>query len=153
MPTLVKHPKDFWTGVIFLVVGLSAVLIGRDYSMGSAARMGPAYFPSVLGGLLTLIGALAVFRSLRKQGEAIEKFHLKELAIVLGGVVLFGALVRGAGLAPAAVVLIVISAYASPSFKWKEALLLGVAMAGFAVLVFIKLLGLPLAAFGPWLQF
>lgn len=153
MPNLVKHPKDFWTGVIFLVIGLSAVLIGRDYSMGSAARMGPAYFPTVLGGLLTLIGALAVFRSLRKQGEAIEKFHIRELAIVLGGVVLFGVLVRGAGLVPAAVSLIVISAYASPQFKWHEALLLGVGMAGFAVLVFIKLLGLPLAAFGPWLQF
>lgn len=153
MPNLVKHPKDFWTGVIFLVVGLSAVLMGRDYSMGTAAKMGPAYFPSVLGGILALIGAIAVFRSLRKQGDAIEKFHIKELAIVLGGVVLFGALVRGAGLVPAAVALIVISAYASPSFKWHEAVLLGVAMAGFAVLVFVKLLGLPLAAFGPWLQF
>lgn len=153
MLSLIKHPKDFWTGVIFLVVGLSAVLIGLDYNMGTAGKMGPAYFPSVLGGLLTLIGAVAVIRSLRHQGEAIEKFHIKELAIVLGGVLLFGALIRGAGLVPAAVVVIVISAYASPLFKWHEALLLGVAMSGFAFLVFIKLLGLPLAAFGPWLQF
>lgn len=153
MPSLIKHPKDFWTGVIFLIVGLSAILIGLDYNMGTAGRMGPAYFPSVLGGLLTLIGAIAVARSLRHQGDAIEKFHIKELAIVLGAVMLFGGLIRGAGLVPAAVVLIVVSAYASPRFKWYEALLLGVVMAGFAYLVFIKLLGLPLAAFGPWLQF
>lgn len=153
MPDLIKHPKDFWTGVIFLVVGLSAVFIGRDYTMGTAGKMGPAYFPTVLGGLLSVVGGIAVFRSFKRVGEKIEKFHLKELFIVLAAVVLFGLLMRGAGLAPAAVVLIMVSAYASPQFKWPEALLLAVAMAGFAVLVFVKLLGLPLQVFGPWLQF
>ena len=153
MPNLIKHPKDFWTGVIFLVFGLSAVFIGRDYAMGTAGKMGPAYFPTVLGGLLTLIGAIAVFRSLKRVGEPIEKFHLKELFIVLAAVVLFGLLMRGAGLAPAAVVLIMVSAYASPQFKWHEALLLALGMASFAVLVFVKLLGLPLSVFGPWLKF
>lgn len=153
MNPLIKHPKDFWTGIIFLVVGLAAVLIGRDYSMGTAGKMGPAYFPTVLGGLLTVIGGIAVVRSFKRVGEQIEKFHLKELFIVLSAVVLFGVLIRGAGLAPAAVVLIVISAYASPQFKWHEALLLAVGMATFAVLVFVKLLGLPLPIFGPWLQF
>ena len=153
MPHLIKHPKDFWTGVIFLVAGLSAVLIGRDYEMGTAGKMGPAYFPTVLGGLLSIIGGIAVFRSFKRVGEQIEKFHLKQLFIVLAAVVLFGVLMRGAGLAPAAVVLIMISAYASPQFKWHEALLLALGMAGFAVLVFVKLLGLPLQVFGPWLQF
>ncbi|MDO9315914.1 MAG: tripartite tricarboxylate transporter TctB family protein [Burkholderiaceae bacterium] len=153
MPHLIKHPKDFWTGVIFLVFGLSAVLIGRDYAMGTAGKMGPAYFPTVLGGLLSVVGGIAVFRSFKRVGEQIERFHLKELFIVLAAVVLFGLLMRGAGLAPAAVVLIMISAYASPQFKWHEALLLALGMAGFAVLVFVKLLGLPLQVFGPWLQF
>ena len=124
MPHLIKHPKDFWTGVIFLVFGLSTVLIGRDYAMGTAGKMGPAYFPTVLGGLLSVVGGIAVFRSFKRVGEKIEKFHLKELFIVLAAVVLFGLLMRGAGLAPAAVVLIMISAYASPQFKWSEALLL-----------------------------
>lgn len=153
MPHLIKHPKDFWTGVIFLVFGLAAVFIGRDYAMGTAAKMGPAYFPTILGALLALIGGIAVLRSFKRKGEAIEKFHLKELFIVLAAVVLFGVLMRGAGLGPAAVVLIMLSAYASPKFKWHEALLLALGMAGFAVLVFVKLLGLPLQVFGPWLQF
>ena len=153
MSHLIKHPKDFWTGVIFLVFGLAAVLIGRDYAMGTVGKMGPAYFPTVLGGLLSVIGGIAVFRSFKRRGEAIERFHLKELFIVLGAVGLFGVLMRGAGLGPAAVVLIMISAYASPQFKWHEALLLALGMAGFAVLVFVKLLGLPLQVFGPWLQF
>lgn len=153
MSRLIKHPKDFWTGVIFLVFGLSAVVIGRDYAIGTAGKMGPAYLPTVLGGLLSVVGAVAVIRSFKRMGEQIEKFHLKELFIVLAAVVLFGLLMRGAGLAPAAVVLIMISAYASPEFKWHEALLLALGMAGFAVLVFVKLLGLPLQVFGPWLQF
>ncbi len=153
MPHFIRHPKDFWTGIIFLVVGLAAVLIGRDYAMGTAGRMGPAYFPTVLGGLLSLIGAIAVVRSLLRDGEPIEKFYLKELALVMVAVVLFGVLMRGAGLAPAALVLIVVSAYASPHFKWGEALLLGAALAAFAVLIFVKLLGLPLPILGPWLSF
>lgn len=153
MSNVIKHPKDFWTGVMFLVVGLSAVLIGRDYAMGTAGRMGPAYFPTVLGGLLSVIGGIAVFRSFKRVGDPIEKFHLKPLLTVLAAVVLFGVLMRGAGLAPAAVVLIMVSACASPQFKWHEALLLALGMTGFAVMVFVKLLGLPLAVFGPWLQF
>jgi putative tricarboxylic transport membrane protein len=153
MSNVIKHPQDFWTGVMFLVVGLSAVLIGRDYAMGTAGRMGPAYFPTVLGGLLSVIGGIAIFRSFKRVGERIEKFHLKPLLMVLAAVVLFGVLMRGAGLAPAAVVLIMVSACASPQFKWHEALLLALGMTGFAVLVFVKLLGLPLAVFGPWLQF
>ena len=153
MPSFIRHPKDFWTGVLFLATGLAAVLIGRDYTMGTAGRMGPAYFPTVLGALLALIGGVAVIRSFVRQGEPIEKFHLRELGLVLGAVILFGALIRGAGLAPAALALIVLSAYASPQFKWGSTLLLGVGMASFAVLVFVKLLGLPLPIFGPWLQF
>lgn len=153
MAKAIKHPKDFWTGIMFLAFGLAAVFIGRDYTMGTAGKMGPAYFPTVLGGLLAVIGAIGVFRSFKLKGEPIEKFHLKELFIVLAGVVLFGVLMRGAGLGPAAVVLIMLSAYASPKFKWFEALLLALGMAGFAVLVFVKLLGLPLQVFGPWLQF
>src|SRR3546814_87740 len=63
MPSFIRHPKDFWTGVIFLFVGLAAVILGRDYTMGTAGRMGTAYFPTVLGGLLALIGLVAVVRS------------------------------------------------------------------------------------------
>lgn len=153
MPKSIKHPKDFWTGIIFLAFGLAAVFIGRDYEMGSAGRMGPAYFPTVLGGLLAVVGGMAVFRSFKRKGAAIEKFHLKNLFIVLAAVLLFGLLMRGAGLGPAAFVLVLLSAYASPQFKWPEALLLALGLTGFAVLVFVKLLGLPLQVFGPWLQF
>jgi hypothetical protein len=153
VPSFIRHPKDFWTGIIFLFFGLSAVLLGLEYPMGSAGRMGPAYFPTVLGSLLTLIGFVAVVRSLLRPGEAVGKFYIKEILLILSAVLLFGFLMRRAGLVPAALVLIVMSAYASPKFRWREALLLAVGLTIFAVAVFVKLLGLPMPVFGPWLGF
>ncbi|QOL48606.1 tripartite tricarboxylate transporter TctB family protein [Massilia litorea] len=153
MPSFIRHPKDFWTGIIFLTIGMAAIIIGLDYQMGSAGRMGPAYFPSVLGGLLTLIGAIGVIRSLLRPGEAIGKFYIKEILLVLVAVLLFGLLMRGAGLVPAVLVLVLMSAYASPKFTWGPSLLLAIGLAVFAVVVFVKLLGLPMPILGPWLGF
>lgn len=68
----IRHPQDFWSGVMFMFFGLAAVIIGQDYPMGTAGRMGPAYFPVVLGGLLTLIGLATTLRSLWTRGEAIK---------------------------------------------------------------------------------
>ena len=151
MPTFIRHPKDFWTGIIFLFFGLGAIIIGQDYEMGTAGRMGPAYFPTVLGGLLSLVGAIAVVRSLLRPGEAVGKFYIKELVIILSAVLLFGFLMRGAGLVPAVIVIVALSAFASPKFKLGEAALLAGGLALFAVVVFVKLLGLPMPIFGPWL--
>ena len=151
MPTFIRHPKDFWTGIIFLFFGLGAIIIGQDYEMGTAGRMGPAYFPTVLGGLLSLVGAIAVVRSLLRPGEAIGRFYIKELVIVLSAVLLFGLLMRGAGLVPAVLVIVGLSAFASPKFKLGEAALLAGGLALFSVVVFVKLLGLPMPIFGPWL--
>lgn len=150
MPSFIRHPKDFWTGIIFLFFGLGAIILGLDYEMGTAGRMGPAYFPTVLGGLLTLIGAIAVVRSLLHPGEPVSKFYIKELVIILSAVLLFGFLMRGAGLVPAVLVIIMLSAYASPKFRLGQAALLAGGLAIFAVVVFVKLLGLPMPIFGPW---
>jgi hypothetical protein len=153
VPSFIRHPKDFWTGIIFLFIGLAAVVIGRDYTMGTAGRMGPAYFPTVLGGLLALIGLIGVIRSFVRAGEPVGKFYIKEIVLILVAVLLFGFLVRGAGLVPAALVLVLMSAYASPKFTWGPSILLAIGLAIFAVVVFVKLLGLPMPILGPWLGF
>lgn len=153
MPSFIRHPKNFWIGIIFLFFGLAAVYLGRDYEMGTAGRMGPAYFPTVLGGLLGCIGLAGVLRSLLQTGEAVGRFHVKELVLVLAAVFLFGFLVRGAGLVPAALVLVLLSAYASPRFTWGPSLLLAIGLAVFAVVLFVKLLGLPMPVIGPWLGY
>lgn len=150
MPTFIRHPKDFWSGIVFLLFGLSAIVIGQDYEMGTAGRMGPAYFPSVLGGLLSLVGAASLIRSFFRQGEPIGRLYWRELALVLVAVLLFGFLVRDAGLIPATLVLIMISSYAGQKFNLKHSIALAIGAALFAVGLFVKLLGLPMPMLGPW---
>jgi putative tricarboxylic transport membrane protein len=145
-----RNPKDFWTGVIFTVIGVAAVVIARDYSMGTTTRMGPAYFPVVLGATLAVIGLVGVVRSFRHPGEPIRGFGWKGIVLVLAAVVLFAALVRGAGLAVALIVMVLVSAPASAAFRWVPSLALALGLAVFSVVVFVKALGLPIPALGSW---
>lgn len=150
MQSFMKHPKDFWTGVMYVVFALIVIIIGQDYSMGSAVRMGPAYFPTALGVLMGLVGIAAIIRSFIKTGDKITPFAWTEVVLVLASVVLFGVLARRAGLVPALVLLVLMSAYASVKFKWGPAILLAIGMTVFSILVFLKGLGVPLPILGPW---
>ena len=148
---MIRSPKDFWAGLIYIAFGLGAILIARDYAMGSALKMGPAYFPTILGGLLAVIGALSLVRAFWQDGAPVARFALRGLALVVGSVVVFGALVRGAGLVVALPLLVLISSYASVKFRLTSALALAVALTVFCALVFLKGLGVPLPLRGPWL--
>lgn len=147
-----KHnPKDFWTGLLYIFFGASAIIIARDYNMGSAFKMGPAYFPTLLGGLLSVIGAIAVIRSFITPGTAVGGFAFKGLVLVILSAVVFGFLVRGAGLVVALPLLVIISAYASERFRWRSAFIMATGLTIFCALVFVKGLGIPLPILGPWL--
>jgi hypothetical protein len=137
--------------VIYVGFGAIAFWIARDYSFGTASRMGPGYFPSVLAGLLMFFGALALLRGLRRTGEPLGHFAWKQTAVVLAATVGFGFLLDRAGLVVALIVLILGSAAASAKFRleWKALALAGVLIA-FCVLVFIKGLGLPMPLLGTW---
>jgi hypothetical protein len=72
----IRAPKDFWSGVMFCgfaVVGLSAA---RGYSLGAAGKMGPGYFPLLLGGVLAALGIILIARSLVLEGEPLPRFHV-----------------------------------------------------------------------------
>jgi hypothetical protein len=145
------NPKDFWTGLLYIFFGVSAVVIARDYPMGTAFRMGPAYFPTILGALLALIGAISVMRSFVTTGTPIGGFTFKGLFLVTLSVVVFGFLVRQVGLALALPLLVVVSASASARFRWQAALIMAAGLTIFCALVFVKGLGVPLPILGPWL--
>jgi hypothetical protein len=129
---------------------LAAILIGQDYSMGTMGRMGPAYFPTILGSLLAIVGLIAIVRSMFSAGAAVEKFAIRELLLIIVATLLFGVLVRGAGLVLAVVALVLLSAYASAKFRLLPSVLLAAGAAAFSVLVFIVGLGLPMPIIGPW---
>ena len=147
---MIRGTKDFWSGLFYIVFGASAVLLGRDYGMGTALKMGPAYFPTLLGGLLVLVGAISILRSFIVRGTPIGGFTLKGVLLVVGSVILFGVILRGAGLAIALPTLVLVSAVASSRFRWGPTLAMAAGLTVFCVLVFIKGLGVPLPVLGPW---
>ncbi|MDQ9168839.1 tripartite tricarboxylate transporter TctB family protein [Oxalobacteraceae bacterium R-40] len=151
MSSFIRHSKDFWSGLIFIVAGLAAIYIAQDYSMGTAGRMGPAYFPTVLGALLAIVGLIIFGRSFfGKQEEGVKDFAIKPLILILVAVLVFGYLFRPAGLMVAIPALIFISAVASPKFKVLPTALLAIGLALFSWFLFVKMLGLPLPVLGPW---
>lgn len=147
-----RNPQDFFAGAIYAAFGLAAILIGREYEMGTATRMGPAYFPSLLGGLLLLIGLIAIVRSFLVPGEPLGKFAVRPLLIISVAAIAFGAIVRYAGLIPAVALLVVIGAFASRRFRWWPTLALAAGLMAFSAAVFVKGLGVPLPLFGTWFQ-
>jgi hypothetical protein len=125
--SLIRNPKDFGSGCLFAGFGLAAVVLGASYPLGTAARMGPGYFPRGLG--LILIA----------------------MVVVLGSVVLFGIAVMPLGLVLATILLIVASSAASHEFNWKEAAIASVVLAGFVVAAFGYGLNLQLPILPPFL--
>jgi len=136
--------KNFWSGVMFLVLGLAFAGFAQNYDMGTAQRMGPAYFPTVLGGLLAALGLVIAIKAMRntEPGGDVERFHFGPLLIVLGAVTLFGALLRPAGLVIALLVLIGMSAYASHEFRLREIVPLAAFLVLLVLAVFVWGLGL-----------
>jgi Tripartite tricarboxylate transporter TctB family len=132
----IRHQKDFVAGLLFIAIGIAAIVLGSNYALGSAARMGPGYFPRALGILLVLLGAALALRSLRVDGPPLPGWRWRPVAVVLGSVVLFGAILNYAGLVLSTILLIVIASAASDEFRLKEALISGVALAVLAVVVF-----------------
>ena len=141
---LIRHPKDFWSGVLFTGAGVFAIVYGSKYTIGTAARMGPGYFPRILGILMIVLGVILALRSLRLQGGPIPRWHWRPTLLVLGSVVLFGAVVKVLGMALSTVLLILVASAASHEFRAREALISGVLLAILAVGVFVVGLSLQL---------
>lgn len=136
--------KDLWSGLMLIVIGGGALFIARNYQFGSSLRMGPGYFPTVLGALLVLFGLYFVGQGLRSNAEKLEgTWSLRALIILPLSLVLFGLLIDRAGFIPAMLALIIGSATASTQFRLVEVLLFSVILTFSCVVVFIWLLGLP----------
>jgi hypothetical protein len=148
--SLIRSPKDFYAALIYLAIGLGAIYMGWDLKMGTGLQMGPAYFPTVLGALLSFIGLISLIRSFLGKGEPVPKFAWKPLLLITAATVVFGLLVRGAGLVIALPLFVVMTAFASAKFRWGPSLMLAVGATVFCALVFVKGLGVPLPLIGRW---
>ncbi|MGN6830793.1 tripartite tricarboxylate transporter TctB family protein [Paucibacter sp. M5-1] len=122
----IKSQKDFWSGLMFLVVGIGFAWGATEYSFGSSARPGPGYFPFGLGVLLAILGGAVLFKALTIEsegGDPIGGVAWKPLLIIVAAVVLFGLMLPRLGVAITLPVLIVFSAMAGDEFRWRGALL------------------------------
>ncbi len=135
--------KDFFAGLVFLGFGAGAVAIARGYPMGSAMRMGPGYFPTLLGGLLVLLGLALVARAFWLGDEPVEAWAFRPLLLVHGAVVAFALAVQPLGLVVAILALVGLSRLGGEDFRALEVAALFFFLTALAIGLFVYGLGLP----------
>jgi hypothetical protein len=139
-----RNKQDFWSGAMFIALGLGFALKGASYQMGTAARMGPGYFPFWLGIVLALLGAIVLIGSLSAKATEthIDRFDWRVVFLVIFSVVLYGLVLKFLGVYISVFLLVVVSSLASHEFNWKVAVANGIFLVVFSYLAFIKGLGL-----------
>jgi hypothetical protein len=142
----VRNPRDFGSAIVLMLIGLAGLYFGLDLTYGTAARMGPGYFPRLLSWLIIAIGAFIGVKSLFTDGPPIERPMFRPLAFVLVSILIFGYLMDYVGLAITGVVLVVVAAYARKDVNLTETMIYAVGLSVGTVLVFAYGLGQPLPA-------
>lgn len=148
----IKNPRDLWSGLIFIAIGLAFAIGAREFSFGTPTRPGPGYFPFGLGLLLALVGAIIAVRSLlvaAAHGGRVGAIAWRPLLLLVGALVLFAVLLPLAGLCVALPVLVLVAAWAGDEFRLQEALASAVILTAGSWLVFVRGLGLALPLLPP----
>ncbi|MCL4773655.1 MAG: tripartite tricarboxylate transporter TctB family protein [Burkholderiaceae bacterium] len=136
----IRNQRDFWSGVMFLVLGVLFVMFSQAYQLGTPARMGPGFFPTMLGALMALLGLGIGWRALsRSSGKTeLEPVGWRELFLVLVSVAVFSATLPYLGMVVSVSLLIAIAALASHEFSWKETAISIVVLLVMSDLVFVR---------------
>ncbi|WP_341892465.1 tripartite tricarboxylate transporter TctB family protein [Variovorax sp. YR752] len=148
----IKSQRDFWSGLMFVAVGLGFAWGATEYSFGTSARPGPGYFPFGLGILMAVLGGAVLFKALTiatEDGEPVGRFAWKPLIIIVGSMVVFGLLLPRVGMFIALPLLVITSALAGDEFHWGEAIVNAAIITAFSWLVFIYGLNLTIPL-KPW---
>lgn len=142
----IRNHRAFASGVLFLAFAVFFFVMALQYPAGTAARMGPGYFPRLLAIVLAGIGLIVILGAMKSSAEAqaLRQWDLKGLAWITGSVILFGALLFPLGLIGALFVLIMVSSRASPEFTWMGALANAAVLTVLCLAVFVYGLGLQL---------
>lgn len=144
----IKSQRDFYSGVMFTAVGVAFAVGATSYTVGTSARMGPGYFPLILGILMTVLGFLIMYSGLAVEtvdGEKVGGWAWKEVGFVLGANVVFGVLLGGLpsiglpamGMIVAIYALVVIASKAGSEFKWRDVWILATVLAAGSYVAFI----------------
>lgn len=140
----IRNQRDFGAGIMFILIGIFFAVIATEYRMGTAAKMGPGYFPFWLGVLMALIGLIVLLNSFSKRAteEKMPHWNFKIILWITGSVILFGILLPTMGFFVAIFALVFVSASVSHEFGWKGTLLNAAVLMVFTYLAFVVGLGL-----------
>ena len=135
----IRNQRDFGAGIMYMVIGLFFAIVATRYQYGTAAKMGPGYFPFWLGMLMAAMGLLVLVRSLGAKAtiEAIPKFNFKVIGLITGSIILYGILLPKMGFIVAVLVLVMIASSASKEFSWKVSLINAAVLIAFTYSVFV----------------
>ena len=150
----IRNQRDFGAGIMYMVIGLFFAIMATNYPMGTAAKMGPGYFPFYLGILMFLLGVLVAVKAFGAKAaiESIPKFNWRIMAQITGAVVLYGLLLPRMGFLVAIVVLVFVAASASREFTWKGTAINAAFLVTFTYSVFVLGLKLQFPLFPAFLQ-
>jgi hypothetical protein len=149
-----KSLRDLVSGLIFVAFGLAFAGIALTYDLGSALRMGPGYFPFLLGSLLVLLGMAITIGGLARSEDAPSgALPWRGLLFLTAAVLVFGFSVRRFGLAPALFLSVLLAAFSSERTTVLAALAMAAGLTAICVLIFVEGLGMPVPLLGPWLRF
>ena len=149
----IKSQKDFVSGLMFMGIGGFFAWGATAYSLGTGARMGPGYFPLMLGVMMVILGVFITFNSLvieRSGGDKIGKWAYKPLFFIIAANLIFGICLGGLpsiklpamGMVFGIYVLTFVASMASAGWKFKTTLILATSLAVISYVAFVKILNL-----------
>lgn len=143
----IRSQEDLWSGLMFVGFGILAIVISRDYPLGSAMRMGPGYFPTYIGAILVVLGAIIAATSFRVEGEKVGRFAWRPMILLALAFSIFAWAIDHIGFVPALAVMIVLSSLAGKEFRVKEIIILSAILIVGCWALFIEGLELPFPLF------
>ena len=149
----IKSQKDFFAGLMYLAVGGAFAIGATEYNLGTGARMGPGYFPLILGVILAIIGLVISFKATLSgpsDGDPVGSWAWRQILFILGANFAFGVLlvgvpalgIPGFGLIVAIYGLVIIASFARKEVELKETLILATILAIGSYVVFVWALNL-----------
>jgi drug/metabolite transporter (DMT)-like permease len=136
----IKSQRDFWSGLMFIVVGIVFAVGATNYPMGSSAKPGAGYFPLILSVLMALLGGIVLFKALTietEDGDPIGAIAWRPLIVIVVAITVFGATITTLGMVIAVPILILISSLAGDEFKWLGAFVNALVLTFFSWLIFV----------------
>jgi len=137
----IKSQRDFWSGLMFLAIGVGFAVGAGNYSLGNSARPGPGYFPLMLSVIMAILGAIVLFKSLTIEtegGDPVGHIAWKPLLIIMGAITAFAILITKLGMIITVPAVILIASFAGDEFHWKDVVVNAVVLTLGCWLIFIK---------------